>query len=168
MRTTRLVLAFAGWVIGTSLLHSPAAQAGLAVSIESISPTPSAVGELVTITGDATGGDEPYLRFDFSFGDGNGASGSMPRVQHSYTAPGTYTVALSVTDAAFNRSSATRVHRVFIPGVPLADAGGPYELPWGTDLVLDASASFDVSDGSLIIRVGPERGHSLRRRRRSK
>ncbi|MDQ6800385.1 MAG: PKD domain-containing protein [Acidobacteriota bacterium] len=51
----------------------------------------------VTFTANGSGGTPPY-RFEWNFGDNGVATGSV--VQHLYSAPGTYTVTLTGTDAA--------------------------------------------------------------------
>jgi hypothetical protein len=51
----------------------------------------------VTFTANGSGGTPPY-RFEWNFGDNGVAVGAV--VQHLYSAPGTYTVTLTGTDAA--------------------------------------------------------------------
>ena len=60
-------------------------------------PTSPVAGAPVNFFATASGGTPPYA-FVWSFGDGVGGSGQNPT--HVYTAAGTYTVALTVTDAA--------------------------------------------------------------------
>jgi len=66
-------------------------------------PAPSGTGTLQTNTSytfsaDVTGGKEPYVAYEWSFGDGTSASGSNPTPSHTYLAPGSYTVSLTVFD----------------------------------------------------------------------
>src|SRR2546423_4401691 len=71
-----------------------------------LAPTPARVNPDDPITFDASGStdsDGSIVSYSWAFGDGATADGVL-RV-HAYTAPGTYTVALTVTDdrGAFQR-----------------------------------------------------------------
>jgi hypothetical protein len=55
------------------------------------------INEVLSFTGFATGGTEPYT-WAWDFGDG--ATAAVQNPTHAYTAPGTYNVTLTVTDAA--------------------------------------------------------------------
>ena len=84
------------------------------------------VGDLVSLqaaASDATSGLAPGAQW--TWGD-NTAPGSGDAVTHTYTQPGTYEVALSVTDAAGNRATATKA-------ITVAAAGGPTTPPATND-----------------------------------
>lgn len=81
------------------------------------------VGELVSVTGsvtDAGSGAGPSI--GWTWGDNTaGSSGISPT--HTYTQPGTYTIAMSSADAVGNPGSATRTITV-TPATSGGDAGG--------------------------------------------
>ncbi|MCI4346588.1 MAG: PKD domain-containing protein [Thermoplasmata archaeon] len=60
-------------------------------------------GVPVGFVGNAAGGSGNYTSFTWSFGDGANATGATP--VHSYTAPGSYRVLLSVADSAGGNGS---------------------------------------------------------------
>jgi YVTN family beta-propeller protein len=61
----------------------------------------------------------PITKYAWSFGDGTTASTTVPTVSHTYADPGTYTVTLTLTDAA-----GTSTSRVFT-GQTMSRNGGP-------------------------------------------
>jgi PKD repeat protein len=86
----------------------------------------------------------------WTMGDGNSKSGVQ--VQHSYTAPATYTVQLTVTDNVGSHSSVTTQVTVGQPaaGLPVADfAASPATAPVGTFVNFDASGS-SAATGATI------------------
>jgi uncharacterized repeat protein (TIGR01451 family) len=56
------------------------------------------------VPGFSSQGTPPYL-YQWSFGDGQSSSSSMPNIAHTYTSPGLYNACLTVTDAAGCSSS---------------------------------------------------------------
>jgi len=99
-----------------------------------------------TLSDDADG----YLvSAEWDFGDDGTDSGLFPT--HTYTASGTYTAKLTVTDndGAKDQSSASVVIGGAALGLPpTADADGPYTGAAGAPLTFDGSASGD-SDGTI-------------------
>jgi len=57
-----------------------------------------------TFTDTTTGGEQPYISWDWDFGDGSGHSGAQ-NATHHYTSYGTYAVTLTVTDGAYSTDS---------------------------------------------------------------
>jgi hypothetical protein len=55
------------------------------------------------------------IGYHWSFGDGATSTASGPR--HTYSRPGTYTVALTVTDATGSTATSTKSVKVFAPGI---------------------------------------------------
>jgi hypothetical protein len=66
-------------------------------------PGPTGSGSLQTSTvytfsANVTGGKQPYVEYDWDFGDGTGSTGSNPTPQHTYTQAGVMNVSLTVYD----------------------------------------------------------------------
>ena len=72
----------------------------------------SVVGQTVSFTGSASGGNAPY-NYAWNFGDSSTGSGSS--ASHIYQTAGVYTVVLTVTDAAGHVASATNTVTVTLP-----------------------------------------------------
>ena len=81
----------------------------------------------------------------WSFGDGTTSAAANP--SHTYTAPGSYTVTLTITDNVGGSSTATTTATVV--GVPVANAGGPYTGSVQTPLTVTGAASSDPSGETL-------------------
>ncbi|MHB0857143.1 MAG: DUF7507 domain-containing protein [Anaerolineae bacterium] len=91
----------------TMVVHAP-----LVASFGSTAP--SCLGQSIAFTGSATGGESPY-RYAWSFGDTS--TSTLQNPTHTYTAPGAYTVTLTVTDVATRTSSFTGTVAVNPPPV---------------------------------------------------
>ncbi|MBL3619163.1 MAG: PKD domain-containing protein, partial [gamma proteobacterium endosymbiont of Lamellibrachia anaximandri] len=70
--------------------------------------------------------DSAIIRYEWDFGDGGTSSEIAPT--HIYTASGTYTVTLTLTDRAGQQTTITHDVEVQFNDGPIADAGGPYEF----------------------------------------
>jgi PKD repeat protein len=104
-------------------------------------PSTGVVGEVLQFSGAAsTDADGDVLNFRFDFGDGTTVTQAEPQASHSYTAPGDYTVTLTVSDPAGASSNATRT-------VSVSDAEEP--PPSEVHAVL----SSDVTGGNTPLRV---------------
>jgi PKD repeat protein len=83
----------------------------------------------VSFSGSAAGGVGPYS-YAWTFGDG--AVSTVQNPGHTYTAPGTYTVGLTVTDAGGRKASAATLDISVSPALGLTDsastAGGDASL----------------------------------------
>lgn len=108
-----------------------------------------AVGQAVAFDGGAsTDADGAIAAYRWDFGDGGTATGRNP--SHSFTKPGTYEVALTVSDdAGIANSSNTDRLRVRVNAAPKADAGADRKAVTGLPVTFDGSASSDA-DGNVI------------------
>jgi PKD repeat protein len=68
--------------------------------------------------------DSEIIRYEWTFGDGDSATGAV--VDHDYDAVGEYEVTLTTTDRAGQRTSTTWTVNVTQGSPPVADTGGPY------------------------------------------
>ncbi|TSD87204.1 PKD domain-containing protein [Mycobacterium sp. KBS0706] len=102
--------------------------------------------------------DGRIVRYQWDFGDGNAAQG--PKVTHVFETPGTYDIALTVTDDTESSCAATRRSaRIVVNAPPVADAGPPFEAFVGgaaDAVLLDGTRSRDPDGGALthVWRVG--------------
>jgi len=112
-------------------------------------PYPGAVNQPVQLNG--TGSDDAdghLVAAQWDFGDGTAGSGLAPT--HTYTAPGTYTATLTVTD---NEGGTDTASTLVIVGdglqlPPTADADGPYIGVAAMPVPFDGSGSSDP-DGTI-------------------
>ena len=95
------------------------------------------VAELIFFNATASGGTPPYA-FLWDFGDGLTTSGE--RVAHSYSAPGTFTVNLTVSDSAGHSLAVARAFNV-TPALVVAFTHSP-EIPTVGDLVNVTGTAF--------------------------
>jgi len=77
------------------------------------------VGETITFTNETTGGIGPYVSALWEFGDGATSTQAVQpgqTVSHTYTAPGIYTVSLTMTDQQSITRKETRLHYITVIG----------------------------------------------------
>jgi PKD repeat protein len=105
----------------------------------------------VAVSFDGSGSNDPdgsIVSYDWDFGDGSSGSGATP--SHAYGSPGTYNVALTVTDDQGVTDSANSTATIDAGNqAPIADAGGTYSGTVGVALGFDGSGSNDP-DGSIV------------------
>ena len=114
MRTRTSCRIPAAALVAATVLGAAVAACGEATSpgdppIASFSydPLPPVAGEMATFTGTATDPDGTVIGWEWDFGDGSSASGQA--VSHTFAAPDSYTVTLTVTDDASQTADATGV-----------------------------------------------------------
>ena len=91
---------------------------------------------------------DAIVEYHWVFGDGTDAYGEV--VTHTYTAEGSYTVTLYVTDSRGATGSAETSCQVGLPNrAPLADAGGPYAGEINVAITFDGSQSYDADGDTL-------------------
>jgi PKD repeat protein len=142
LTVTNGTLSHATWTTATIIDQAPpVARAG--------GPYEGYMGITLLIDGrgssDANG--DP-LSYSWSFGDGTKATGAY--ALHTYHAPGTFTVMLTVTDGHFTSTDETtaRINSAN-QRPPIADAGGPYSGFTGVPLRLDGTGSYDPDGNTL-------------------
>lgn len=92
--------------------------------------------------------DGTIVSYDWDFDDGNRGTGVAPT--HTYAAPGTYNVTLTVTDDGGLTDTATTIAVVrAVNQPPVAVPGGPYAGTPGQPVQFDGTASYDP-DGEIF------------------
>ena len=87
-------------------------------------PSEAPTGQVVTFDGNSSSGQVPIVYWEWSFGDGNTATG--PIVSHVYANPGSYRVKLTVTDQRSNQDSEEKTFNSLTPVQPTP---GPTQVP---------------------------------------
>ncbi|KPJ64821.1 hypothetical protein AMK68_00410 [candidate division KD3-62 bacterium DG_56] len=108
------------------------------------SPDSPAVDEAVSFNGNVTGGTAPYS-YDWDFGDGGSSTEAAP--SHTYTAGGTFTVSLTVTDDTLATTSCDTTVDVNWP--PTCNISADPAEPMSLDLVQFQSGAQD-QDGTVV------------------
>ena len=136
------------------------------VQITSTVPSTVSVGQQVTFTADSAGRDVSYA---WDFGDGSSASG--PNVSHAFQQTNSYTVTVTVKDAAGHTSTAS-TNITVQPATPVASfIATPGTDSFGSpNVTVDASAStigtsgatynWDFGDGSTDTQTAPTDQHT--------
>ncbi|MGD8394257.1 MAG: PKD domain-containing protein [Candidatus Eiseniibacteriota bacterium] len=104
----------------------------------------------IDVTFDGSGSSDPDGTIDsyaWDFGDGSTGSGVAPT--HAYTALGSYTVMLTVTDDDLLTSECSTTADIQGNQLPTCDNGGPYEAIVFEPVTFDASGSSDP-DGTIV------------------
>ena len=115
-------------------------------------PYAGVAGQAVSF--DGSGSRDPdgdSLTFAWTFGDGGSAVGSTP--SHRYTAPGQFTVVLTVSDGRGGIATATTSATITPPPPPnrdpVANANGPYTANAGDVIPFSSAGSSDPDDDAL-------------------
>ena len=122
-------------------------------------PNPAAPAQTITFDGAGSSHGRPdrlIVLYEWDFeGDGiYDATGQV--VTHSYGLFDSYTAVLRVTDDNIPAKTATVSDTILVNQgnqPPVADAGGPYDINLGDDLLLDGSGSYDpdLIFGDIIV-----------------
>jgi PKD repeat protein len=116
-------------------------------------PYSAVAGQAVSLTGSTSSdADGDALTFEWTFGDAQIGAGVS--IAHTYTEPGTYIAALTATDAAGARNTATTTVTVAPAGAddgrPTARPGGPYSGDALAPLAFDGRGSRDPDGDTLV------------------
>ncbi|MGA1864609.1 MAG: PKD domain-containing protein, partial [bacterium] len=111
----------------------------------SATPTSGEAPLTVNFTATATSYDG-ITSYSWSFGDGGTDDGGSPR--HTFTASGTYTVSLNVTEQDGDRATNTKTNYILVSvsnTPPTAEANGPYTGTEGQAISFSSAGSGDVN-----------------------
>jgi len=115
-------------------------------------PYAGAVGDTVHFDGSTSFDPDSNtpLTYTWNFGDGGTSTGPTPA--HAYTAAGTDTVTLVVTDAAGAPSAPAKTTATITAGnrPPVAQPGGPYAVATEDTVHFDGSKSFDPDSNTPL------------------
>jgi heat shock protein HslJ len=89
-------------------------------------PSEAPTGQVVTFDGSSSSGQVPIVRWEWSFGDGVGATGAV--VSHVYANPGSYRVRLTVTDQRGFQNSLEKTFNSTTPA-PVPPTATPTGVP---------------------------------------
>ncbi len=114
-------------------------------------PQPT-VGQSIPFDASASGdSDGSIVSYAWNFGDTTSHTVTTPTTSHSYTAPGTYTVTLQVTDSSGQTSTITSQQVTVIDGPIASFTFSPASPLEGTPVNFDASSSHDPEPGPPTI-----------------
>jgi PKD repeat protein len=110
-------------------------------------PTAGLAGAAVTFAGGGSSDpDGSIVGYSWSFGDG-ATSVAGPTISHTYSAAGTYTVTLTVTDSSGLQAMTS--HQITVDEPPTAAFTGPASGAPGAAVTFDGGGSSDP-DGSIV------------------
>jgi WD40 repeat protein len=89
------------------------------------------------------------IGFDWDFGDGTIHGDTTSSIGHTYVVEGQFVTSVTAHDDDGNMASDSVAVVVTKGRIPSADAGGPYEVKFNTELALEGSG-FD-SDGEIVL-----------------
>lgn len=111
------------------------------------SPNPAGCNAPVSFNASRQHGrpDRGIVNFRWEFGDGSVVSGMSSSLNHAYTRFGQYTVTLTVTDNNTPPKTASTTRTLNINNLnnqaPQTNAGGPYDVAYGSPLTLQGTAT---------------------------
>ena len=114
--------------------------------VAATSGTTGHIGEIFQFDGLNSTDDHGIVSYDWTFGDGASASGSL--VTHSYSSRGTFSVTLVVRDAA-NQQGSDSISVEVQNRPPVSDAGPDQSANKGQVIVLNGTTSYDPDGDSL-------------------
>ncbi|MBO0867833.1 MAG: PKD domain-containing protein [Micromonosporaceae bacterium] len=100
----------------------------------------------VSFTGSATGGTAPYS-YSWNFGDGSAPS-TVQNPSHTYSAAGTYTATLTVTDSAAPANTATSPVTITVSAVGSALSANASAIPTSGQTPLNVAFTGTASGGT--------------------
>jgi len=108
----------------------------------------------LTITASEISGDKEIVDWQFNFGDGSNPVVKSPVVEHTYTAPGEYTVWLGVVNEKGEESTDTVLVTVTAPELKQPDENTTTKVVWeGTRTISDAiTASVLTKDTAIVLK----------------
>jgi len=115
-------------------------------------PYASGVGDTVHFDGSTSFDPDSNTPLTYTWSFGDGSTGTGPTPVHAYTAAGTDTVTLVVTDAAGAPSAPAKTTATITAGnrPPVAQPGGPYAAATGDTVHFDGSKSFDPDSNTPL------------------
>lgn len=171
--TTHTYSAAGTYTVTVTIQDSAGASASAHASIVAAAPptaalavTPSSGAAPLAISADASAsapGSNPIATYAFDFGDGSSAGPqAAPIASHTYSAGGSYTVKVTVTDSAGNTATASKTVTVGAPAAALVVTPGAGAAPLAvtanasasTDPIAITSYTFSFGDGTQP--VGPQ------------
>ena len=124
------------------------ATVSIAVTVDTVKPTADAgedqtanVGATISFDASASSDNVAIVSYEWDFGDGTTGTGET--TTHTYAVPGTYKVALTVSDAAGNTDTDLLTVTIVDMTMPTANAGEDQTVNVGATVSFDASASSD-------------------------
>jgi len=119
------------------------------------------------VTFDASASFNPYgsvINYTWDFGDDNITTTTSPKIAHTYTSPGDYTVTLEVTDEFGLTNSTSTILTVFEDNIPPLTADNYDNLWWNRDFTITLTATdheSGVAETYYRINNGPVKAVSV-------
>ncbi len=136
----------------TSMQAQPVSVDELPSSVFTMSPAVPPVGQAVSFDGSGSvDPDGSIVNYSWNFGDDSAVeSGPSAATTHAYTAPGNYTVALTVTDSDGHTRTSSQSLTVGSPPSAAFQVTSPSDPVQGSPVNFDASASSDPDSGVSV------------------
>jgi PKD repeat protein len=121
------------------------------VARSTANPNPAACNQPVAFDGRGSSIDRPDRHIvDYSWVFGDGLNGNGSTISHAYSAFGTYTATLTITDNNVPPKTASSTVNVQVSAgnsAPVANAGGPYTADLHSGFTLNGTGSTDPNAG---------------------